>query len=384
MAAAYRFPKSSLITLGFALLVLVLLVGFTVLLLVVCCINPHRDSARIWNLFLVAAGSLGAGSLLGFIYGTFGADESARFGPVFNAVAAALGGATAIDLARNDSAVNRALQLLAIHCGLGDGAGALVAFVVIAFFAPGFMLFYICKALFLNLPIALINKRIAQRTLNRARDEVLPKPDPAAGGVTTPTPSPQVVKAARAVVKREGAGRVGTPEKIATDALAFAALGKNMNAERALRRALEQKPDDPRLSYELALLLLPEDSDRQREAIPLLEDVVKAPDPPPQAWKLLGYACLWDREKLQRSVEATQKYLTLSPNEPGALLNLACAYAQLAGLGDEAARPGFWEKALKTLQTLLTASPWLKARVEELKAEDFRFLKDDPNFTSLL
>jgi predicted Zn-dependent protease len=157
-----------------------------------------------------------------------------------------------------------------------------------------------------------------------------------------------------------------------------------VNAENALQRALDQRPSDPRLSYELARVLLQEDSDREAEAIPLLEDALKDPNAPQAAWMLLGYACLWDQNRLNRSIEASRKYLALRPDRPGALLNLACAYAQQAGLGSQTERDLAKGEAIKTLTELFKLRPDMKDRVVDLEDNDFKAIKDDPEFRRLL
>ena len=362
------------------------IVAFVVLLLIVCFAHLKGEHpAQVWNLLLVAAGGFGAGCLLGFIYGTFGAGQEDRFGPVFTAVAAALSGATAIDLARSDSGVNQAFISLALSCGLGEDGGLLVALVLIAFFAPGFMLLYVYKAMLLNLPIGDINRRLsAMQTTLAQNDQLLPTPDPTGGGVRPPVRDPSAVAAAHAVLQRPGAGEQGTPAELRVDALAHSALGQTDKAEAALRAALEQSPHDPRLSFALARILLQEHG-REKDAIPVLEDAVRDPNIPLAAWMLLGYARLWDETKLQASIQASQTYLAVRPNDLGAKLNLARAYGRLASRETADARVDAKAKAISALTEMqLQTHPELKARVAALADDDFRAIKDDPAFQALI
>lgn len=106
-----------------------------------------------WNLLLIAIGALSAGGLVGFIYGSFSAQESTRFAPVFTLLSGILSGVGIVDLTKQESAISGALHLLASNCGLGALGGGVVAFVIAAFFPIGFMLMYVQKSLFLgNLP----------------------------------------------------------------------------------------------------------------------------------------------------------------------------------------------------------------------------------------
>lgn len=220
---------------------------------------------------------------------------------------------------------------------------------------------YIHKALLLNLLIASINRRIdglgpSGDTLRG--DSPLPKPDPSSGGVTPPpTPRRVTIAAAQVIATRPDAGLKGTADQLLTDARAFMALGQFEKAELGLRKALEEKPDDPTLAYALARVLLDPRYHKEKDAIPLLETVVRSVDAPLAAWMLLGYACLWDETKLQRAVEASDKYLSVRPDDAGALLNKACTLAQLASQGSDSERTVRRKNALDILKTLLTKHP---------------------------
>jgi hypothetical protein len=344
------------------------------------------------SLCLVATGSLGLGSLLGFIYGTFGQNESARFGPVFTAVAAALSGAAVVDLSRPNSGLNGAANLLGESCGLGPGAGGLVLCVVAGFFPPGFMLVFVYKALLINLRVSGVNSLIAEleasrAALRRSRDP-LPAPDPSVGGVRRPSPptDPETAAAAALIAGQEGAGKSGTPDKLRTDAKAFATLGDLRHAAEALERALQQKPDDTQLKFDLARVLVDLGNGQEREARLLLKDVVAQPQPPAAAWKLLGYVGLWGEtsDDLRQAAEASRNYLSIDANDAGARLNLACALAQLAARGPEDDRDGYRAKAITELRVLLKEAPNLKNRVQDLAEVDFAPIRDDPEFKSLL
>lgn len=69
-------------------------------------------------------------------------------------------------------------------------------------------------------------------------------------------------------------------------------------------------------------------ANRAREAIPYLLFLAALPNTSVITWKMLGYACLFDPNRLNEAEQATRRYLMLFPEDSGALLNLACVFGQ--------------------------------------------------------
>ena len=310
-------------------------VFFLVLIIVCIALCFNMTALRPLSLLLVALAALAAGAVLGFVYGSYGTEESKRFEPLFTLLTGLLTGAGIADLAATDrSAINQGLLVLGAACGFDSGA---LVVAVMAVFAPlGFMGMYVYKSLTLNVPIAERQRDIgalearSRKTLTET--DTLPKPT-TPGGDDKPVetvPAPAAVKqAARIVAQAPGAGTQGTPEKLVVDARAFSALDQTRDAEIALENALRERPDDLWNNYYLARLYLSH-SGKEKDAVPLLDKVVHN-DPtvaPIAAWKLLGYACLWDPGKLDEALEATKVYLSAYPDDVGTWVNGASALAQ--------------------------------------------------------
>src|SRR5262249_6174639 len=138
------------------------------------------------------------------------------------------------------------------------------------------------------------------------------------------------------------------------------------------------------IKYELGLHLLLGVDGKEKESIPFLEQVVQNPDTPLTAWKMLGYACLWDEAALGRSVAATDKYLALFPQDSEAKLWRAAANARLISPNDATKRPAF----LREVESLVREDPSLKKRIldieEDGEADDFKDWRSDPEFRALL
>jgi tetratricopeptide (TPR) repeat protein len=148
---------------------------------------------------------------------------------------------------------------------------------------------------------------------------------------------------------------------------------------------LEKAMDDPEYRQQAALVLAQihgEQTDYGKAAA-VLERLTREGRPPDVVYKLLGYYLLWLPGRLRDAVRYTTTYLTSSPEDSGAVFNLACAHAQLFG------RHGSAEDRLKALESLRSAismdSGW-RARARELSApgEDFELLSKTEEFRAIL
>lgn len=99
---------------------------------------------------------------------------------------------------------------------------------------------------------------------------------------------------------------------------------------------------------------------------------------------MLGFACLWDAHQLQRSVEATTKYLQMYPQDKEARLWLMAAKACLLSPDNEAERQTFFDE----FAPLLQGDPMRIQRVREMASDgdedDFRGWRGLPQFQQLL
>jgi tetratricopeptide (TPR) repeat protein len=133
------------------------------------------------------------------------------------------------------------------------------------------------------------------------------------------------------------------------------------------------------LTYANALLNI----DDYPTAVLTLEELVKNPDAPPVATKLLGYALLF-LDQYDRAEQATRRYLAFLPDDLGAQLNLLSALAGRYKKGDHS------EKLVENINTLareLLGHPEMVARIRELASdptEELSILRSEKEFSSLL
>jgi hypothetical protein len=354
-------------------------------LLLLTCLLQH-DSPGVWNLLLVAAGAAGGGGLLGFIYGSYGSDVTTRFGPVFSLLGGLLTGATLTDLSKKDSGITQALNSLATSCGINDAGGLMVA-IIISFASVGFLLMYIN----LGLMLSPLTAQIIHATGHAGQTELLLSREivktVAIGGkdLGMPKAPTSVAKiAAQVLVGRRGAGKAGSPEKLLEDARVFTALGKPEMVEMALRNALKQRPTDALIQYELGLHLLYGLTGREAESIPYLQAAVRDGNTPVVAWKVLGFACLWDEASLGLAVDALHKYLEISPQDKDAKLSLAAAHARMKSPDNEQHK----REVLAEVGELIKDDPVMRQKIldeaEDGDADDFKKWRNDPDFKRLL
>jgi tetratricopeptide (TPR) repeat protein len=167
-------------------------------------------------------------------------------------------------------------------------------------------------------------------------------------------------------------GQVG---KLLADAQAFYALGKYDEAIDTYKKVLKERPNHTDALFQLGSALIAE---RQFEdAITIFEKLLSLPSAPIKAWKLLGYAYLFypedtpDRiDKLNRSIEVSQKYLGFEPSDVGAQLNLACAYGKLGSMSNTVI-----DTVIDLLKKVITANPEAVNQIRSLTAKGGDFEK---------
>lgn len=327
---------------------------------------------RIWFLLIIALGALGLGALSGFLFSTFG-DEKERFSQTMNVLNGFIGGFAIADLSKSDSIVRRFFQGVASSIGL-PGCGGLVLLVMSLFGAIGFLALYVNKKVLLN-PITSMSDKLIDARREVLGDSGLSTTEP--GG--TPKPSgPTTSKAVETILKAPSPGGDASPESQKAYAKALFFKGELSKASDALDVLLRQVPNDTDALLDKAQVLLSDN--RPLEAIPILEKLARLPKSPLVTWKLLGYAYLFDETRLGDALQATERYLQLRPDDPGALLNLACVFGQRGPDDDEARR-----RLPLILDSLFAKDPHARRRVLQLatQGQDFEAWRGVPFFQKL-
>ena len=186
-------------------------------------------------------------------------------------------------------------------------------------------------------------------------------------------------KAVETVLGAPPPGAEDTPRSIKPYAKALILKGELSKADEVLQGLVARRPKDVDALLLKAQALLADN--RPLEAVPFLETLATLPTAPLLTWKLLGYAYLFDPERLDESMKATQRYLQSEPGDPGARLNLACVYGQRGPLDDEAK-----QRLPELLGAVLAASPGLKTRVQQLTGpgQDFEAWRGEPAIQRLI
>jgi tetratricopeptide (TPR) repeat protein len=152
------------------------------------------------------------------------------------------------------------------------------------------------------------------------------------------------------------------------------AAGDLQSAERSFRTVLRKDPDDPDALFYLAYVLI--EQDKVLDAVPHLDKLTLQPAAPAAAWKLLGYALLWDEKRLDESLAASRKYLKLHPSDAGVVFNMACAYAQQNKPGLRPSKeidPDLRAKMERCLDWAIRRNPAFRDSIAGLMADDGDF-----------
>jgi tetratricopeptide (TPR) repeat protein len=167
-------------------------------------------------------------------------------------------------------------------------------------------------------------------------------------------------------------------DALKADAKALYVGGNLAQAGTLLTKAVKLYPNDSDASMYLGNVLIA--AGKPLDAIPVLASLKGRPGARMVFWKLLGYALLFDKNRLKESAEATRNYLNTNPDDLGAKLNLACALAQ-PGPKDNPDRP----EIISLLTEVVKDPHWIE-RVRKLTSagEDFELWKDDSKFMTLI
>jgi tetratricopeptide (TPR) repeat protein len=340
------------------------------------------NGSAIFNLLLVAVAGFGVGGFAGFIFGAVG-EEKQSFGGMATVINGIIGGFALSDLTQDNGVIRAVLRSLDAACGQ-PGVG-LVACVLVFFGATGFVFMYVNKQYLLN-PELSAKQTLAdqhQRLLALTRNVTVSLAEVGSRPATDPT----LLESIRTALQDFEASVQNEPELVGLLPMeslqayskAYYLAGDLPKAESMLRRARGLAPDDPDILFYLAHILV--ESHRPTEAIPYLKFLQALPNPPVLTWKLLGYACLFDSNRLAEAETATRQYLGLAPNDAGAHLNLACVYGQRGP-----SEANNVTQAMASLRTALQLDPALRSFVKETltqPGQDFAAWTAIPEFSNL-
>lgn len=283
--------------------------------------SERGSFADLIGILLLCVGGMAGGSWAGFLYSTFG-EETDRFKGPFGLLNAAFGGAAIADISKGDeSLIVGFIKSASEFCGF-EGNTAPVVFALIFYTFAGFMLTYYSRLLILN-PAAQRQDN-EMRELQRALRTVDASDLGMAGPGETPVLSSEEQEAVKLIVGSDLP--LETAEDYRAQGQAEYYNGNYQKARELFDKALSANPSDTKALVGVAQVYLAQDN--PLNAIPFLERAAGTPNPPSYVWKLLGYAYLWDENRLEESERATQRYLEENRNDNAALLNLACVYGQ--------------------------------------------------------
>lgn len=329
-----------------------------------------------WTLLTsLAAASFIVGSLIGFVFTTYG-DESNTIGKVRDWAVGALAGFTIAKF----SALHAVLLLFAITNTAADYALTLA--VALVFAGLGFYFMFFGRELLFNIPLA---KKRAERFLIENTHQ--------AGIITiqlnTTLPSSILMGDADAdsLFENHPALKESLKSPAVTEFLEHAEQAitagqsldwdivskvANLQYYRAYLAEEDQRSEQREVALEWimrALVLNPDHVDltvkradvlalleRYRETVAVLEGLYPRPDCPIFVEQWLGYYLLWIPGREDEAIQCCQSYLTRFPESNEALRNLASGYAQKACL-----------TAKKTSTPLDTNSPEYKKALERLQ-----------------
>lgn len=373
--------------------------------------------ARTFSTFAVVGGACFlSGALLGFLFGvpktlqgTVTADRqtaykiNTSFEEISDWLTKMIIGVGLVEL-KNIPPALMTLNEYVARAAPHEGAEAVIGATVVFFSAAGLLVGYLSTRLYISRAFKSADEEMNRRLENAANAAAaaLEGGTPAGGGGggggstastdasaravkgDTPIPpeatDPRVQKLVDVIENTDvSAGDIG-PSAARSAALALYLNEKYDEALPYFERAGAPELFDEGLALKYAIAL--GESGQRTRAVNFLLRMIKRRKGIPDAYKLLGYFYLWIPEKLDASIDNTNRYLAQVQNDDGGLFNLACAYAQLFGRSGDAADR---KSALDALQRAIAANPsvWKKRALEFIIA-DFWALKEDPEFQALV
>jgi len=338
----------------------------------------------------VSLAALAVGTLFGFVFSsTLGEGESV--GKVRDWLVGGIAALTIAQAAAGGETVRKLLNIFVPQNHPDDLAA--VSGMAVVYFVAGFFLMFFNRELLLNL--LLVKGRAAardafERSSLAASKKIVEAYGQAPGTLEWQTAAqqeplevdPEVREYVRTVETDLRASKEVASDDVKKAAVVLGLTGENIRGTQFLKLAVERSPNDEELVIMLAKSFA--ELGEREQAIQQLEDFKKRNPKAGRADKLLGFYLLWKPDRLQDSIRYTTSYLeNIAPKDDGAVFNLACAYAQLYGDGnDKDSR----RLALEKLGQAISVNKVWKERAVELTGVDgdFASLKDDPDFKALV
>lgn len=345
-------------------------------------------------MLLLAAAAYVTGAVIGFLYAAIGA-EVERFGAITAALTSAIIGFSLSDLSNPKGLSRELLQTLGNAVGEATPAGLVLALLVL-FGLGGFLTMYVNKEYLLKPELLGVNELLDLQTLlNSLVSDLQPRP-----GIQSFEP----IEVAGDTTKLQGQldAMLKNPpwndrrrEYMASDAYKTISKAlrfvKNHDAcIEVLRAGRVRFVQDTDFPLYLAQTMIAANPKNPTVALPELYQLIGHPKAPILAWKLLGYALLFDTSRLKESIEHTKNYLAVVTREVGAFYNLACAHGQLHGVamkdGDaaEGERNRLSSEALANLRKAASVnSEQVRKWLERDEEDDFASLKSDKDYQQI-
>lgn len=378
------------------------LLGAFILLVIVFLRRMECDRGNPIGVFMVAAAAYAAGVLVGLMMAAFG-EEKQLFSSLSAAFHGAVGGFTLSDLSKEDGVIKKILHTLASATGNEHEVG-LTGAVLVFFGAAGFVTMFCNKQYVLN-PLLAKSQRAYEQLEKlgqlikseqlgdfswerEGREEISEE---------RKTELEQMVEKFEGVLDDAELFNKLPVETLRSWAKALRLLGEKARsanqpeeavkrfeeAAKVLKRARCKAADDVGILLDLinVILLRP---GKEHLAVPHCSYLQHLSMAPISAYKLLGYAGLFDYRCLAEAETATRQYLKFVPNDASAKLNLACAIAQ-QDTPATITTPRR-EDLFQQLRTAIGLWPHVRSRIMTLTepGDDFAQWKDDPDFQRLI
>jgi tetratricopeptide (TPR) repeat protein len=355
----------------------------TLVIFAICAGGGWQSSGlRIGGLGLFAFAAVAAGAATGFLFGiprTLQGNASAgstsyqvntNLEQISDWLTKIIVGLGLINLKSIPDRLMEMNRYVSETLGMRPPAYAAVGSAAVFFAMVGFLLGYLSTRLFISGAFRKADNDLL-RTVGKEAEPF------AKAGAQPRDPEPQnrpidarVVKLLDLAEKTDATPSSVTPDVARQLARAFSASEEFQRAVPFFERAGARRGDDQDLALEYAYAL--GESGKRREAVAFLEDFYarKSSD---DAARLLGYFFLWFPEHIDKAIDWTQLYLNKHPNDSGAYLNLACAYAQRYG---RTSNDNDRRKAIELLQTAIKMNSGWRERARQLRHEDFAALSE--------
>jgi tetratricopeptide (TPR) repeat protein len=325
----------------------------------------------------IAGAALLTGVLLGFLFGIprtlqgDAADKTKRtyqvntnLEQISDWLTKIIVGITLIDLRAIPEHLMTINEYLAPALGGGRRAEAMAGGNIIYFSIAGFFFGYLGTRLYLASAIpwadedSNIEAYIAAARPALARADTKPRPPDQVDASTMRT-APEVQQLVQYTDAAQPPPSRLSPAEARTVALSYYLSGEYEKAVPFFDRANTNIADDPTFTMKHAIALA--ESGLRDRLVSMLEDLASRGLGEPDVHELLGYYLLWYPSRLQDSVSHTKRYLEKRGDDAAALLNLACAYSDLAdqaaGRNDTQEATSLRQQALDELRKAVAIDP---------------------------